>query len=137
MSDSPIAKKLQEMLNEEKWTRATLSGYTVNQIKELDALFHEAAREKVLDEARELCDEHLAHSKNSIAALYLSGILALRDTSGTKAGIDKLKKAIEVDPELGQAWRALAKAYRTRTKDQAAIDQLAKDYQARFGQPLP
>ncbi len=77
MSDSPIAKKLQEVLNEEKWTRATLSGYTVNQIKELDALFHEAAREKILDEARELCDEHLAHSKNSIAALYLSGIIGL------------------------------------------------------------
>lgn len=77
MSDSPIAKKLQEVLNEEKWTRATLSGYTVNQIKELDALFHEAAREKILDEARELCEEHLAHSKNSIAALYLSGIIGL------------------------------------------------------------
>ncbi len=41
MADSPIAKKLQEMLNEEKWTRATLSGYTVSQIKDLDALFHD------------------------------------------------------------------------------------------------
>jgi transcription elongation factor GreA len=77
MADSPITKKLQEMLNEEKWTRATLSGYTVNQIKELDALFHEAALEKALDEVRDLCNEHIGHSKNSIAALYLSGIIAL------------------------------------------------------------
>jgi transcription elongation factor GreA-like protein len=77
MPDSPIAKKLQEMLNEEKWTRATLSGYTVNQIKDLDALFHEAAAEKVLDEIREVCDEHLGHSRNSIGALYLSGIISL------------------------------------------------------------
>lgn len=77
MADSPITKKLQEMLNEEKWTRATLSGYTVNQIKELDALFHEAAVEKVLDEVRDLCNEHVGHSKNSIAALYLSGIISL------------------------------------------------------------
>ena len=77
MADSPIAKKLQEMLNEEKWTRATLSGYTVNQIKELDNLFHEAALEKSLDEIRDLCADHIGHSKNSIAALYLSGIIAL------------------------------------------------------------
>ena len=77
MADSQMAKTLQEMLNEEKWTRATLSGYTVNQVKELDALFHEAAREKVLDEFRETCEEHLGHSKNSIAALYLSGIISL------------------------------------------------------------
>ncbi|PKL09508.1 MAG: transcription elongation factor GreA [Spirochaetae bacterium HGW-Spirochaetae-7] len=77
MADSPITKKLQEMLNEEKWTRATLSGYTVNQIKELDALFHEAAIEKCLDEVRDLCNEHIGHSKNSIAALYLSGIIGL------------------------------------------------------------
>jgi transcription elongation factor GreA len=77
MADSPIAKKLQEMLNEEKWTRATLSGYTVNQIKDLDALFQEAALEKALDDIKEVCEEHLAHSKNSIAALYLSGIIGL------------------------------------------------------------
>jgi len=77
MADSPIAKKLQEMLNEEKWTRATLSGYTVNQIKELDAIFHEAAHDKVLDEVSIICEEHLGHSKNSIAGLYLSGIIAL------------------------------------------------------------
>jgi len=77
MADSPIAKKLQEMLNEEKWTRATLSGYTVNQIKELDSLFQDAALEKSLDEIRDLCADHIGHSKNSIAALYLSGIIAL------------------------------------------------------------
>lgn len=77
MADSPIAKKLQEMLNEEKWTRATLSGYTVNQIKELDGLFHEAAIEKSIDEVRDVCADHLSHSKNSIAALYLSGIISL------------------------------------------------------------
>ncbi|MBN1518744.1 MAG: transcription elongation factor GreA [Spirochaetales bacterium] len=77
MADSPIAKKLQELLNEEKWTRATLSNYTVGQIKELDALFQEASKEHVLDEIRTVCDEHLSHSKNSIAALYLSGIVGM------------------------------------------------------------
>ena len=77
-----------------------------------------------------------ATAANRAWALYLSGILDLKNPSGTTSGIERLKKAIDVDPELGQAWRTLAKAYQ-RTKDQAALDQLAKDYQARFGQPLP
>lgn len=77
MADSPIAKRLQEMLNEEKWTRATLSGYSVNHLKEIDALFKEAAAAKAVDDVREVCDEHLGHTKNSIIALYLSGIIAL------------------------------------------------------------
>ena len=77
MADSPIAKKLQEMLNEEKWTRATLSGYSVNHLKEMDTLFREAAAAKVVDEVLEVCDEHMTHTKNSIIALYLSGIISL------------------------------------------------------------
>ncbi len=77
MSDSRIAKRLQEMLNEEKWTRATLSGYSVNHLKEIDALFREAAAEKAVDEVMTVCEEHLGHTKNSIIALYLSGIISL------------------------------------------------------------
>jgi tetratricopeptide (TPR) repeat protein len=86
--------------------------------------------------ARAACDKAVAAHPRASWALYLSGIIALKDASGTKTGIDKLKKAIEVDPELGQAWRTLAKAY-ARANDKAAIDQLAKDYQAKFGTPLP
>ena len=33
MAESGILKRTQEMLNEEKWTRAAISAYTVNQIK--------------------------------------------------------------------------------------------------------
>lgn len=86
--------------------------------------------------ARASCAKALATDPKASWALYLSGILALRDASGTKAGVEKLKKAIEVDPELAQAWRTLAKAY-ARTKDKAALEQLGKDYQAKFGQALP
>jgi len=89
-----------------------------------------------IEAARAACAKALAIDPQASWALYLSGILALRDARGTKAGIEKLKRAIEIDPELGQAWRTLSKAY-ARTKDTAARDQLAKDYQARFGQPLP
>ena len=89
-----------------------------------------------IDAARAACARALATDPKASWALYLSGVLALRDASGTKAGIEKLKKAIEVDPELGQAWRTLAKAY-ARAKDKVALEQLGKDYVAKFGQPLP
>ncbi len=93
-------------------------------------------RQGSIGPARASCDKALATDANQAWALYLSGILDLKNPCGTKSGIERLKRAIDVDPELGQAWRTLAKAYQ-RTKDQTALDQLAKDYQARFGQPLP
>ncbi|MDX2092807.1 MAG: tetratricopeptide repeat protein [Kofleriaceae bacterium] len=89
-----------------------------------------------IDAARAACNKALSLDPNTSWALYLAAVIALRDASGTKAGIEKLEKAIKVDPELGQAWRALAKAYH-RAGNKTALDQLAKDYQARFGQPLP
>lgn len=86
--------------------------------------------------ARGACSRALAADPGDSWALYLLGTLLLRDAGTTGAGIEKLKKAIEVDPELGQAWRTLARAYE-RGRDKAALDQLAGAYQAKFGQPLP
>ncbi|HEX3763615.1 MAG TPA: tetratricopeptide repeat protein [Kofleriaceae bacterium] len=87
------------------------------------------------DTARATCTRALAADPEDSWALYLLGTLLLRDGGSTPAGIDKLKHAIVVDPELGQAWRTLGKAY-SRGHDQAAFDQLAKAYQAKFGQVL-
>jgi transcription elongation factor GreA len=72
-----LLKNVQEMLNEEKWTRATLNNYSTNQFKELDVLLKEARDARSYDELKQLCDEHLVHTKNSIIALYLSGMIAL------------------------------------------------------------
>ncbi len=95
-----------------------------------------ALRTGQLEGARAHCGRALAADPNASWALYLAGVIALKNAGGTQHGIEQLKKAIAVDPELGQAWRTLAKAYQ-RSKDKAALAQLAKDYQARFGQPLP
>ena len=95
-----------------------------------------ALRMGQVDAARAHCTKALAGDPNDSWALYLSGVIALKNAAGTPHGIDQLKKAIAVDPELGQAWRTLGKAY-VRTKDKAAYDQLATNYQAKFGQPLP
>ncbi|MDR1863182.1 MAG: transcription elongation factor GreA [Treponema sp.] len=75
-----LLKNVKEMLNEEKWTRATLSNYSTNQFKELDNILKEAREGKegrCDNELKNLCDEHLVHTKNSIIALYLGGMVAL------------------------------------------------------------
>ena len=62
MSES-LVKSVQNMLNEEKWTRATISNYSVSNFKDLDDVIREASKEKCVDEVKELCDEHLSHTK--------------------------------------------------------------------------
>ena len=72
-----LLKNLQETLNEEKWTRASLGNYSINQFKELDLFLKNARAEKAVDELKKSCDDHLVHTRNSIIALYLSGMIAL------------------------------------------------------------
>jgi len=72
-----LLKNLQETLNEEKWTRASLGNYSTNQFMELDDILKNAREEKVIDELKKNCDDHLSHTRNSIIALYLSGMIAL------------------------------------------------------------
>ena len=66
------------MLNEEKWTRAAISNYTKNHFIELAAVVEKAREENRIDEIQKECDDHLAHTKNSIIALYISGMLGLK-----------------------------------------------------------
>jgi len=72
-----LLKNLQETLNEEKWTRASLGNYSTGQFKELDVILKNARDEKVVDEVKKNCDDHLSHTRNSLIALYLSGMIAL------------------------------------------------------------
>ncbi|MCL2808729.1 MAG: transcription elongation factor GreA [Treponema sp.] len=72
-----LLKNLQETLNEEKWTRASLGNYSTNQFKDLDVILKKAREEKVLDDLKKSCDDHLMVTRNSIIALYLSGMIAL------------------------------------------------------------
>ncbi len=72
-----LVKTITDLLNEEKWTRATLNSYSISNFKDLDTLIEQAKSEGVTEEVRELASEHLKHTSNSIIALYLSGVLAL------------------------------------------------------------
>lgn len=70
-------KSISEMLNEEKWTRAALNNYTVTNFTQLDTFIQQANEAGIRDQVSDLCDEHLQHTKNSIIALYIAGVISL------------------------------------------------------------
>ncbi|MDR0410478.1 MAG: transcription elongation factor GreA [Treponema sp.] len=72
-----LLKDVQKMLTEEKWTRAALNNYSTNHFKDLDMVLKEAHEKKTSGELKEICDTHLGHTKTSIIALYLSGMVSL------------------------------------------------------------
>jgi transcription elongation factor GreA len=76
MSEELITK-IEQMLHEEKWTRTAIGAYTVTLIKELDTILAQIVEAGIREPIQELCDTHLVESKNSIVALYLSGMLTL------------------------------------------------------------
>ncbi len=73
-----LVKSVSDLLNEEKWTRATLNSYSISNFKELDETIAEVRKAELDSEIKDLAEEHLKHSKNSIIALYLAGIISLR-----------------------------------------------------------
>ncbi len=76
-----LMQSIQDMLKEETWTRATISNYTQNNLEELAEIVKKAKSEGNVKEIHEICQEHLAHSKDSIIALYICGILDLQNGS--------------------------------------------------------
>lgn len=80
-------QQLNELLNGEKWTRATINNYTVANFQELDGVIEQTQQNDLETEARELCEEHLQHTKNSIIALYIAGVLDLSRQSVDDANL--------------------------------------------------
>ncbi len=89
MSDQ-LVESIVERLNEEKWTRATLNNYTVTNFHELDELIQQVYDAEQQDEVLEACEEHLAHTPNSIVALYVSGIIKITEQSVDDANLVSL-----------------------------------------------
>ena len=76
-----LIKSVQDMLKEETWTRATINNYTENNLKELANIVEKARNENCIKEIYAICEEQLSHSKDSIIALYICGILDLQKGS--------------------------------------------------------
>ncbi len=87
--------------------------------------------------ARALCARASDRGESSWA-LYLGGVIELQGNTpaATTAGIALLRRAIELDPDLAQAWRTLGKAL-SRSGRTAEREHLASEYYRRFGAALP
>ena len=75
--DSKITDKISHLLTEEKWTRAAIGSFSVSNFEELDSIISEIADDEQKEAVLHDCEEHLAHNKNSIVGLYISGTLTL------------------------------------------------------------
>ena len=131
-----LVQNVQDMLKEETWTRATISNYTQSNLKELADIVEKARNENSVDEILELCEEHLAHTKDSIIALYLSGIFSLQkgilDNNSLETLVDIFQKnhkeaivtslcqsILEDAPNNKFALRTLAENYMSENDDKA------------------
>jgi transcription elongation factor GreA len=85
-----VVKKLSDLLNEEKWTRATLNNYTIKNFSDLDAIVSNASKAGKLQAIRDLTAEHLKHTPNSIIALYVVGKLNFEEDTLDEGHIQKL-----------------------------------------------
>lgn len=72
-----VEKTLTSMLNEETWTRAAISNYSIGNFQELDKIISEAKKDGTLDTVKEICSEQISRSKNSIISLYILSIISL------------------------------------------------------------
>lgn len=130
-----LINSVQEMLKEETWTRAAITNYTKEKLAELSAIVEKACEENCLAELKEICDEQLSHSRESIIALYISGMVSLHegilDESSLQEVVDIFQKnhkesvveyicqtIINEDENNIFALRTLAEAYRAENKEE-------------------
>lgn len=85
-----LVNLVQNKLKEDTWTRATISNYTKNNLVELTAIVERAKSENCIDEIKSICDEQLSHTKDSITALYISGMLGLKRGSLDNSSLETL-----------------------------------------------
>ncbi|MCQ2591820.1 MAG: transcription elongation factor GreA [Treponema sp.] len=129
-----LIQSVQEMLKEETWTRATISNYTQNNLEKLADIVDQTKAADCENEILTLCKDHLAHTKDSIIALYLTGVLSLLkgslDNSNFETLVDIFQKnhkesivtylcedILEKEPSNKFALRTLASIYLAENND--------------------
>ena len=129
-----LENSVRETLKTETWTRAGIANFTMTNLEELEALLNQARSENCENSVKDICDETLSRSKESIVALYLSGMIAVRtgsiDTTNISALFDIFEKnhkeqliehvcdsILADDPQNKLALRKLAEFYKNSNND--------------------
>ena len=92
-----IIKDINELFNEEKWTRISLDEYTISDFEDFDNILSQAIETKEPKLLVESCEQYLETNKESIVALYISGMFALSNRLIDDSNIAKLiNKFVEI-----------------------------------------
>ncbi len=94
-------ENIKTLLTEEKWTRTTISNYTIPNFQELDEILDKIENPEEMLEVKNTCDEYLQKNKNSIIAMYLSGAIALRRRSLDYGNIISLIEVFNENKKYG------------------------------------
>ncbi|MCH5295606.1 MAG: transcription elongation factor GreA, partial [Treponema sp.] len=90
-----LENSVREMLKEETWTRAGISNFTKNNLMDLSSILETARADGTEGRIKEICDEQLIHTRDSIVALYISGMVALRTGSLDNSALTNLADIFE------------------------------------------
>ncbi|MCI5829377.1 MAG: transcription elongation factor GreA [Treponema sp.] len=90
-----LENSVREMLKAETWTRAGIANFTNTNLAELFTILEQAHADNSENVIKEICDEHLIHSKDSIIALFFSGMIALRSGSIDTTSLTSLFEIFE------------------------------------------
>lgn len=85
-----LVQLVQNKLKEDTWTRAGISNYTKNNLIELTEIVEKAKNQGCIDEVKAVCDEQLSHTRDSITALYISGMLSLKKGTLDNSNLEEL-----------------------------------------------
>ncbi|MFA5467860.1 MAG: transcription elongation factor GreA [Sphaerochaetaceae bacterium] len=121
-------ENIKNLLTEEKWTRTTVTNYTVGNFQELDTLLAKIEDPEELVEVKTICDEYLQKNKESIIALYLSGLVALQRRSLDYGNIIALIELFNEHKKYGIA-DYLSHKILERFEDKYVIRYLASSYE--------
>jgi transcription elongation factor GreA-like protein len=59
-----IIENLEKLLNEEKWTRATINNYTIKNFEAYNQIIKDSTENKLLSEMKKITEEYFRHNKN-------------------------------------------------------------------------
>ncbi|HAM78322.1 MAG TPA: transcription elongation factor GreA [Treponema sp.] len=129
-----LENSVRETLKSTTWTRAGIRDFTKSNLVELSQLLEKVFEENCSKQIKDICDEQLSKTNDSIVALYLSGMIDLRerslDNSKLVSLVDILEKnhkealieylcnsILEEDPQNKFAIRKLAEFYKEANND--------------------
>ena len=86
-----LVNSVKEMLKEETWTRTGINNFTKKNLDDLKVTLDKVYQEGVASEVKEIC----SHTKDSLVALYLSGMIALKDRELNNNSLELLTDIFE------------------------------------------